>query len=187
MGSQSTCQGQSTSPIVCSDGADRVFRPLLPMSTPLIASTVTAIPTTVVGHDPSTRTHRQAHLWSWDLRRFRSNLVGGLLRSRPGLQIGTPAYNPWFPPAEGKVSTNRNSNQLEMAVSRHRTHTQTPPHLVRTGTRTDMGASLPWDRMVLMGRIQHLTHPIRSCTGNETRPRALTDQLAPLVLLSARG
>jgi len=73
-----------------------------------------------------------------------------------------------------------------MAALPHRTRTQTLPHLVRTGTRTDMGASLLWDRMALMGRIQHSTHPTRSCTGNVTRTPVLTPQVAPLVLLSAQ-
>ena len=72
-----------------------------------------------------------------------------------------------------------------MAVLPHRTHTQILPHLVRTGTGiTD--ASLLWDRMVLMGRIQHLIHPTHSCMGSKTRTLEPTEQVALLVLWPAQ-
>ena len=145
------------------------------ISGPLTASIVTAIPTTAVGHGLSTKTHPQAHLFSWDLRRFRSSPVGGKPRSRPGPQTGIPAYSHQFPPAEGKASTNRNSNPLEMAVSLHHTHMLTLPRLVRTGTRTDTDASLLWDKMALSGRIQH-SHPTRSYMDSKPRSPALTAQ-----------
>ena len=49
-----------------------------------------------------------------------------------------------------------------------------------------MDASLLWDRMVLMGRIQHSTHPTRSCMDNKTRTQALTGRVAPLDLWPAQ-
>ena len=137
------------------------------------------MPTTVAGHDLS-RTHPLAHLSSWDLHQFRSNPAGGLPRSQPDPRIGMLACSHWFLPVEGKASTNR-SSRPEMAVSPRRTRMQVHPHLVRTGTRMDMGASLLWDRTVLMGRIQHSIHPTRSCMGSKRMPAPM-EQAAPQVL-----
>ena len=49
-----------------------------------------------------------------------------------------------------------------------------------------MDASPPWDRMVLMGRIQHSIHLSRSCMGSKTRTLAQTEQAAPLALWPAQ-
>lgn len=38
-----------------------------------------------------------------------------------------------------------------------------------------------------MGRIQHSTHPTRSCMDSKTRTPALTERVAPLVLQSEQG
>ena len=72
-----------------------------------------------------------------------------------------------------------------MAVSPRRTHTQTLLHLVRTGTRMDMDVSLLWDKMVLMGRIQHSINPTRSYMGSRRTP-VLTGQVALLALRLAQ-
>lgn len=74
-----------------------------------------------------------------------------------------------------------------MAASPHHTHMQTPPHRVRSGTRTDMVATLLWDRMAPMGRTQHSCPPTRSYMGNKIRTRALMEQEAQLVLFPVRG
>lgn len=159
---------------------------VLPIPTPLTESTAIAIPTTVVRHDPSTITQPPIRLSSLGPHQFKSSLAEGQLRSLTGLQIEPVAYSPWLPRAEGRASTNHNSNLLEMAVLLPPTRTPTPLHPVHIGTKTDMGGSLLRDRMVLTGRIQHSTHPTRSCMGNR-RISVPTERVAQLVPWSAQG
>jgi len=73
-----------------------------------------------------------------------------------------------------------------MAVLPHHTRTQPLPHPVRTGTKTDMDASLLWDRMVLMARTQHSSHPTRSRMGSKPRTLVPMERAAQLVLWSTR-
>ena len=68
-------------------------RVLPPIPIPPTASTVTAIPITVVDRDLSTRMHHLAHLLLWVLLPFRLSPVGELPRSLQGLRIETPACN----------------------------------------------------------------------------------------------
>ena len=73
--------------------ADYHLRVLPPILILHIASTVTAIPITVVRHDRLTTARRLEHLLSWGPLRFRSSPAGELHRNRPGPQTETPAYN----------------------------------------------------------------------------------------------